>query len=105
GAGYPPAGTASMLRLEPRHLPRVGGIGDIDHGQPAVRAAEPDDTGAPALLAGGEDLVADEHVAPVAPARVGATDEAGPASELHLLVELVQVVLVLQPQPRISRPA
>src|SRR5256886_6995247 len=104
-AGDPHVVTAAILRLEPRHLPRVGEIGDIDHVQPAVRAAEPDDTGAPALLAGGEDLVADEHVAPVAPARVGATEEAGPASELHLLVELVQVVLVLQHKPRIFRAA
>src|SRR5256712_13392879 len=78
-------------------------MGGVDPGEPAGRAAEPDDTGAAALLTRREHLVAAEDVPAVPPARVRAADEARAPGELDLLVELVQVVLVLQHELRILR--
>src|SRR2546425_1067380 len=86
-AGDPDVVAAAILRLEPRHLVRVGEIGDVDHVQPAVRATQPDDTGAAALLTRREHLVADEDVPAVPPARVGAADEARAPGELDLRSE------------------
>src|SRR2546428_5990001 len=65
-------------------------MGGVDPGEPAGRAAEPDDTGAAALLTRREHLVADEDVPAVPPARVRAADEARAPGELDLLVELVR---------------
>ena len=96
---------AAVFGLVPRHFARIAGVRDVDHVQAAVRPTQTDHAGSTSLLARREDLVTHEDVLPVSPGGVRAPDEPRAARKLHLLVELVQVVLVLQYELRMLRRA